>query len=183
VIQKSFVPDQFMAEFRRVVLRQEPARDILVSIVTNDMRPEIITAVQQTIGVLSNQTVMEMARDKLDNVQPDMWAKAELSNEDAVFSICMGGANGDLRNLAMAIVGSGEDNDVSDVLQETVNTMVGRIRASLGERGIMMAQSATTVSREAQVVSEDRGIAVPFTTESGTRFLMSLMVEEKTANV
>ncbi len=142
IIRKSFVPKIFFSEFNAIVLGVKSIYESLIDIVKNHLKSEIISAIQQAIGVLTMQesTISVVPQTELSGEQYEAAIELRHSTSNVVITISMIGSKKDVEYLFERVVGSAPDNIESalDTLGELVNTISGRIRQSLDNCGFML---------------------------------------------
>jgi len=139
LVRKSFVPQVFVEEFRRVVMREQSPFERLGRIVREGLHAELVTATQQTIGVMTGSELGEVLAAEGASCPREVMA--EVAQADAasgvslVITITSGRAEVErigaqvLRREITFADGAGE------VLGELANTIAGRMRACLAARG------------------------------------------------
>ena len=141
VMRKSFVPEQFLEEFRRVALRDKDTFEKLRHLVREGLRKELVTATQQTIGVMMGKEVLAFGEDEQKSVECPTGVCARVTMSDAVSGatlhaeLFIGRAQAEKIGSQVLRRESTFEDGSSEVLCELVNTIAGRIRAGLQSRG------------------------------------------------
>lgn len=141
VVRKSFVPEQFLEEFRRVVLRDQNTLEKLRHLVREGLRKELVTATQQTMGVMMGKEVSAFGEDEQKSIECPTGVCARVILRDPVSGtalhteILIGRAQAEKIGSQVLRRASTFEDGSSEVLYELVNTIAGRIRAGLHSRG------------------------------------------------
>ena len=180
VARKSFVPDEFVPELHQSLQTSEAAA-YRQSLLTGDIRNELLTAIQQTVGVLTDQDVELL--ETVNGIERETRALVMLTSSKGTDNVTMAlaGAQDDVTKLAAAIVGEelSMEDGAADAFAEVASTIGGRLRSSLATRGFALEQGAPEFVAEEHVGSDapDR-LVIPFKTASGERFVLSVAVGE-----
>lgn len=164
VVKKSFVPQQFIDEFRRVVLREQSAIERLRRLVSESLHDELVSSAQQTVGVMMGSETTEVKGDEGDACPTSVLASLSLTDEAQGVNLYVEVSSGrkEVESMASQIVRrqiTFEDG-ANEVLGEMVNTVAGRMRASLLTRGIDLKMGLPDVRLRAE------GEAVPPTDDA-----------------
>jgi CheY-specific phosphatase CheX len=141
VVRKSFVPEQFLEEFRRVVLRDQNTYEKLRHLVREGLRKELVTATQQTMGVMMGKEVSTFGEEeqKLIECPTGVCARVTLRDPEGGTTLhtelLIGRAQAEKIGSQVLRRASTFEDGGSEVLCELVNTIAGRIRAGLHSRG------------------------------------------------
>ncbi len=179
VIKKTFVPENLLKEFNKTVIGQDDIFAALTDIINRIMPMQLLSAVKQTFGVMTNQELTTIGCEDL-NFESDLYsAVVTLTHKDMrIFvNIIMYCTEKDLVSSAKLIrnmpcsIDDGAKESYSDIL----NTIAGRIRAALEEKGIKlsMAGDPQITKTEKEKIGEFL-IQLPFRTQFGERFLIGL---------
>lgn len=135
VIKKTFVPDQFSAMFRRVVMRNMTPLEKLTNLLEGELQPELLSATQQTIGVLVGQEVFRLSPDQMASLSLPIRSTLAISDPEsgAAIEFTILSDETSVVGMASKMHGSATSlaNGAGDILGELVNTIAGRLRASL----------------------------------------------------
>jgi two-component system chemotaxis response regulator CheY len=141
VVRKSFVPEQFLEEFRRVVLRDQNTYEKLRHLVREGLRKELVTATQQTMGVMMGKEVSTFGEEEQKGIECPTGVCARVTLRDAASGttlhteLLIGRAQAEKIGSQVLRRESTFEDGGSEVLYELVNTIAGRIRAGLHSRG------------------------------------------------
>jgi CheY-like chemotaxis protein len=141
VVRKSFVPEQFLEEFRRVVLRDQNTLEKLRHLVREGLRKELVTATQQTMGVMMGKEVSAFSEEDQKGIECPTGVCARVTLRDAASGttlhteLLIGRAQAERIGSQVLRRESTFEDGGSEVLYELVNTIAGRIRAGLHSRG------------------------------------------------
>ena len=141
VVRKSFVPAQFLEEFRRVVLRDQNTLEKLRHLVREGLRAELVTATQQTMGVMMGKEVVafDAAKEKVETWPAGVCARVTMRDPETGTvlhtELLTGRAEAEKIGSQVLRRPSTFEDGSSEVLYELANTIAGRIRAGLLSRG------------------------------------------------
>ena len=142
IVCKSFVPQTFIEEFRRVVLREQSPFERLSRVVREGLHSELVTATQQTIGVMIGSEISEISEvDPASAEACPVGVIAEVNQLDADsgVSLCtvISSGRAEVERMSSQIVRRELtfDEGAGEVLGELANTIAGRMRACLVTRG------------------------------------------------
>jgi CheY-like chemotaxis protein len=154
VVRKSFVPEQFLEEFRRVVLRDQNTFEKLRHLVREGLRKELVTATQQTMGVMMGKEVLALGEEEQKNTECPTGVCARVTLRDSGSGtilhteILIGRAQAERIGSQVLRRDSTFEDGGSEVLYELVNTIAGRIRAGLHSRGFDLKMGLPEVVTE-----------------------------------
>lgn len=139
IVRKSFVPQAFVDEFRRVVLREQSPYERLRRVVREGLHAELVTATQQTIGVMIGSEIAELSASENLECPQGVWAEVnqmEMESGVSLSTIIVSG-RGEVERMGSQIVRReiAFDDGAGEVLGELANTIAGRMRACLVSRG------------------------------------------------
>lgn len=138
VVKKSFIPQNFVDEFRRVVLREQSPYERLRHIVREGLRTELVTATQQTIGVMMGSEISVIPDAEVACPQ-GMLAEVSLTENTTGVQLrtVLGSGRAEVERMAGQVVRRAItiEEGANEVLAELANTIAGRMRASLMSRG------------------------------------------------
>jgi hypothetical protein len=141
VVRKSLVPDQFVADFRRVVLRDPGPFEKLRHLVREGLRRELVTAIQQAMGVMMGKEVSAYGEEEQKGIECPAGVCARVTMRDAVSGttlhteILIGLAQAEKIGSQVLRRQSTFEDGGSEVLSDLVKTIADRIRAGLHSRG------------------------------------------------
>ncbi|MBV9773490.1 MAG: response regulator, partial [Gemmatimonadetes bacterium] len=135
VIRRSFIPDAFDRELRRTLLVGESAAATIVALLRGSLRAELITATQQSIGVMTSQDVAvregEAAPPPAGRV---LRTRTELTLPDGSVTVGVGLLVGedDALRIGRKILGEDAplDQGAGGAVAELVSAIAGRVCAS-----------------------------------------------------
>ena len=154
VVRKSFVPEQFLEEFRRVVLRDQNTLEKLRHLVREGLRKELVTATQQTMGVMMGKEVSAFSEEEQKGIECPTGVCARVTLRDAASGatlhteLLIGRAQAEKIGSQVLRRQSTFEDGSSEVLYELVNTIAGRIRAGLHSRGFDLKMGLPEVVTE-----------------------------------
>lgn len=184
VVRKSFVPQAFVDEFRRVVLREQSPYERLRRVVREGLHAELVTATQQTIGVMIGSEISEV--DPAEHANCPLGVVAEVNQVDSesgvsLATVIMSGRD-EVERMGSQIVrrqitfseGAGE------VLGELANTIAGRMRACLVSRGFDLKMGLPEIREEAgtDAAPVENDLESMFRCTSGEVFKVALRVKQ-----
>ena len=166
VVRKSFVPQAFVDEFRRVVLREQSPYERLRHVVREGLHAELVTATQQTIGVMIGSEITEIGPGEDAACPVGVVAQVIQVDAESGLSLVTTIASGrkEVERMGSQIVRREItfDDGAGEVLGELVNTIAGRMRACLVSRGFDLKMGLP----ETREVSEADGEALAFDLET-----------------
>ncbi len=184
VVRKSFIPQTFVDEFRRIVLREQSPYERLRHIVREGLRSELVTATQQTIGVMIGSEIDELG--EVDGAECPTGVFAELAQVDtasgvSLRTIIMSGRS-EVERMASQIVRRPItfEEGANEVVGELANTIAGRMRACLMSRGFDLKMGLPEIRTLAEGESAETGfdLAASFRCSSGELFQVALHVKQ-----
>ena len=182
VVKKTFIPQNFVDEFRRVVLREQSPFERLRHVVREGLRTELITATQQTIGVMMGSEIA-VVREGEAECPKGVYAQVGLieASANVVLRTMVGSGRAEVEKMGSQIVRREItiEEGANEVLGELANTIAGRMRASLMSRGFELKmdlpQVFTQDGSEPQTAELD--LEVLFRTSGGELFRVGLQVK------
>ncbi|MFN8588877.1 MAG: response regulator [Burkholderiaceae bacterium] len=184
VVKKTFIPQTFVDDFRRIVLREQSPYERLRHIVREGLRSELVTATQQTIGVMIGSEIAELAEG--DGVEVPAGIVAELGQMDSgsgvgLRTIIMSGRS-EVERMASQIVRRQItfEEGANEVVGELANTIAGRMRACLMSRGfdLKMGLPEIRTLAEGEVPESGFDLVAGFRCTSGEVFQVALHVKQ-----
>ncbi len=181
VLARSFVPEEFLAAFRRTVLKSVPPFDKLSTLLAGELKPEVISATQATIGVLVGQEVFRLPAEEtaelLLPIRSTMTVGGAESGVSLEISLLSDAAS--VIRLSAKMLGRelSIEEGAADVLNELTNTLAGRIRSSLISRGLDLTMGLPQrFTDEPARPSTEWADPIAFRSGSGDRFLVGFRV-------
>ncbi len=180
VVRKSFIPQNFVDEFRRVVLREQSPFERLRHIVREGLRSELVTATQQTIGVMMGSEIAVVG----DDVEGPRGVEAHVTlvetTSGAMVRTTIASGRAEVERMGSQIVRreiTFEDG-ANEVLGELANTISGRMRASLMSRGFELRMGLPEVATDDGDAKDrdEQDLACTFRCSTGELFRVSLFV-------
>ena len=139
VVRKSFEPEPFLEEFRRVVTREQSMFEKLRHLVREGLRKELVTAAQQAMGVMMGREVSALAADDPFESPTGVTARVTLRDAESGatlhLELLIGRVAAEKIGSTVLRRESTLENGASEVLYELVNTVAGRLRAGLQSHG------------------------------------------------
>jgi len=180
-LKKSFVPEAFEKEFTGVVLNEKNVFETVLEIVQNSLSPEVVTAMQQTIGVMASQEIQILGSEEGNHIADEVYATVDLVHKSEEFRITVAlvGSRSDVAMIASKILGSPTEMDqgAGDAFGELVNTIGGRIRSSIEIRGIEVEQFPQQVlSKNGNDPSYNWQLRLPFSAGPGEKYYLGVSV-------
>jgi DNA-binding response OmpR family regulator len=149
VVMKSFVPQAFVDEFRRVVLREQSPYERLRHVVREGLHAELVTATQQTIGVMIGSEIAEIEPGSEVTCPHGAIAEVVQVDPDSGVSlhtiIASGRAEAERMGSKIVRREITLEDGAGEVLGDLVNTIAGRMRACLVSRGFELKMGAPEV--------------------------------------
>ena len=184
VVRKSFVPQAFVDEFRRVVLREQSPYERLRHVVREGLHAELVTATQQTIGVMIGSEISEV--DPAVATDCPGGVIAEVNQMDAESGVSLGtiisSGRSEVERMGSQIVRREItfDEGAGEVLGELANTIAGRMRACLVSRGfdLKMGLPEIRALNEGESQPDDFDLVSLFRCSSGEVFRVGMRVNQ-----
>lgn len=182
IIKKSFVPQGFLDEFRRVVLREQSPYERLRHLVREGLRAEVVTATQQTIGVMIGSEIIELPEGDTTEVPTGVLAEITLLDSDSGMTMMTTISSGrrEVETMGSLIVRREItfEEGASEVLGELANTIAGRMRACLMSRGFDLKMGLPAIRKlaEGEVVESAFDLEAKFQVNSGEVFRVAMKV-------
>ena len=182
IVKKAFVPQAFVDEFRRVVIAEQSPYERLRHLVHEGLRAEIVTATQQTIGVMIGSEIAELLPEDTTEVPTGVVAEITLSHRESGVSLrtLLLSGRREVETMGSVIVRREItfEQGANDVLGELVNTIAGRMRASLISRGFDLKLGMPEVRTLGEGESAPNGMEMEakFRCTSGEVFRVGLQI-------
>lgn len=179
ILRKTFVPEVFLNEFKKGVLGERSVSEALRDIIQTHLRAEMVSAAQQTIGVMTLQEVFALDEAEFENVSRDVCTSVDLIGDEQKFvlTVVIYGSGTDVESIAQKILGTPTSlqDGAADAFAELSNVIGGRICTSIEARGIRVQQKSPVVSF-AQSASQGKSweLAIPFRTAAGEMYGVGL---------
>lgn len=170
IVKKSFVPQGFLDEFRRVVLREQSPYEKLRHLVREGLRSEVVTATQQTIGVMIGSEIVELPESDTTPVPSGALAEIVLQDPESgiTLSTLITSGRREVETMGSLIVRREItfEEGADEVLGELANTIAGRMRACLMSRGFNLKMGLPIIRT---VEEGEASEAAPFDMEARFR--------------
>ena len=173
------MPENLLKEFNKTVIGQDDIFYSLTDIINRIMPTQLLSAVKQTFGVMTNQEVTTISGNDL-NFENDLYSAVItlMHKEMRIYvNIIMYCNEKDLVASAKLIRNTNVSiNDGAiDSYIDIVNTIAGRIRAALEEKGIKLGiVGAPKINKTEKENIVEFLIELPFRTQFGEKFLVGL---------
>ncbi|HPN37083.1 MAG TPA: response regulator [Melioribacteraceae bacterium] len=178
VIKKTYVPENMLKEFNKTVIGQEDIYESLIDIINKIMPTNLIAAVKQTFGVMTNQEILSITKDDLNFEGNILTISDKLANNDLriYVDLTMYCAEKDMKEIAFLIRNTEVSlEEAKNSYIDLFNTILGRVKHSLDEKGIKMSIPGVPVVNIANnTIYIDFLIDLPFHTQSGQKFLIGI---------
>ncbi len=178
VIKKSYVPENMLKEFNKTVIGQEDIYESLVDIINKIMPANLVAAVKQTFGVMTNQEIFGILKEDLNFQDNILYITGKLANNDLriYVDLTMYCTENDLKEIAFLIRNTEISlEEAKNSYIDLFNTILGRIKNSLEEKGIKMnIPGFPQVKISDNTVLIDFLIDLPFRTQNGQKFLIGI---------
>ena len=184
IVKKSFVPQSFVDEFRRIVLREQSPYERLRHIVREGLLSELVTATQQTIGVMIGSEIAEIPPDASTPCPSGVLAEVSLLDTNSGCSLLtvIGSGRTEVEKMGSLIVRREItfEEGANEVLGELANTISGRMRACLIPRGFDLKMGLPEIRTVAQgeASSTEYDLDALFRCSSGEVFRVALKVTQ-----
>ena len=180
-LKKTFVPEVFEKEFMSVVMNEKDLYETVLGIVRKELSPEVVTAMQQTIGVMSSQEIQVLEIGEENQIASEVYATVDLLDKSENFRITVAlvASQADVIMIAGKILGfpAKMEDGAGDAFGELVNTIGGRVRSSIEIRGIEVGQlPQQVVSKSSNPMSFDWQLCLPFATGGGEKYYVGVAV-------
>ena len=182
IVRRTFVPERFIDSMRQCLPGLRTVGSRIRDMLADKHRPWLLSAVRQTFGVLYGQEVNAVDRPE-GGPPPDVSASIELVVEGTgcrlrAFVAC---ATVHAERVATTVLARNAtmSSGGSDLLGESANTIGGRIKATLLERGFSLRLGLPEiVSGPVQVNEADWDTMTWVGTSAEDRFLVAVKIEE-----
>jgi CheY-like chemotaxis protein len=178
VLRKTFVPDVFLADLRKTGLLPQTLDDSLTRLVSVTLRSALVSAVQQSLGVLAARDVRVWESHPVESIQRDVEARVTLALTDRNQSLVLifACAVETAEALGSQILGGATtlDEGARDAMAEIVCTIAGRFRVSLAEHDCASSIGFPSTSDPAALPTPV--LAQVFATEQEEWFLVELHI-------
>ncbi|MGE0440805.1 MAG: response regulator [Gemmatimonadales bacterium] len=171
LLRKTFVPEVLLERWKSLTMGGDIKKAIQEALAA--LRGEVVTAVQQTFGVMTQQEVTPVG----DRASIEVSREAGLVNqlvgaaEKIQVSVAIHAAKAEAEQLAGAILGEvfPWDEGGNEAFGTLVETLAGRIRSSFDGRSIKLEQQPIE-PLPADLFDEPPALDIAFTTPSGAGF-------------
>lgn len=157
VVQRSFVPDQFQTMVNRWLPRRQSPVDRVRAMITGSSNAWLLSAARQTVGVLAGREASVASADSPDAtiaVTGDI--ELDLPENACRLRVFVGCTTEHAAQFAGTVLRrdvDGTGSEASDVLGEFVNTVGGRLKASLVGNGIAATLGLPVIKSEPRDLS------------------------------
>lgn len=184
VMRRSFIPDLFVQELRPLFDSGGAPAAALRAFVRDRLREELITAAQQSIGVLMARDAAALPAEQLPEIGRGVCIRAVLALVDESASVVVEFLSSveEVERFGSRILGAPVEmqSGAADAALELVNTIAGRIRASLSESGVRLEPTSPEIVTDGGADATGRwDLALPFATTDGDRFVLAVSVHER----
>ena len=181
IVKKTFIPQNFVDEFRRIVLREQSSYERMRHVVREALRTELLTATQQTIGVMIGSEIAVISDEEVVCPQGVL---AQVSLVEIASGVTLrtviGSGRTEVEHMGSQIVRREItiEEGANEVLAELANTIAGRMRASLMSRGFELRMGLPEVLTDEQSAEagSDFDLESTFRCSSGELFRVALQV-------
>ncbi len=179
-IRKSFVPNTMLERFTKVVDQSVSAVGLLVQLIDNELRAELISAAQQTIGVMTQQEV-EVGSDAQEaGPIREVLVGVDLTSLSGGLgaSIGLSSSKADGESLSGRLLGAPTSwaEGANEAFGSLLETIGGRVRSSLDARGLKLEQQMVQDISAEPAESRSWRLTIPFQTAGGERFQVMMGV-------
>jgi len=178
VIKKTYVPENMLKEFNKTVIGQEDIFDSLIDIINKIMPVNLIAAVKQTFGVMTNQEIFGITKEDLNFDDNILLITGKLSNNDyrVYVDLTMYCTEKDLKETAFLIRNTEISlEEAKNSYIDLFNTILGRIKMSFEEKGIKLVKDGLPIVKAPEnTILIDFLIDLPFRTQKGQKFLIGI---------
>lgn len=182
ILRRSFVPEIFSAEIARAIFGDMDLSGALSQLVREWLAPELVTATMQTIGVMTSQDVNPGGTDETARMHSEVLVRSELLTAGGEAAVIVGWSSdrATAQSIGNKILGAemAFDEGVGDAIGELSNTIAGRVRASLAEKGFSLDHSTQHVETDSNDTT-DWSLTLPFRTDDGETFVVAVAVEAR----
>ena len=182
ILRKCFVPQDFIDEFRRVVLREKSPVNRLRVLVREGLRDEVVTATQQTIGVMVGSEITDLGPSSEAAIPEGAQAAVLLEDAGAGLALAVRIVSGRQEVEAIGSLIAGHpvtfDEGGSEVLGELANTIAGRLRANLLARGFDLQMGLPEVQADSGAERPESDLSASFRCAGGEIFTVRLEVRQ-----
>jgi CheY-like chemotaxis protein/CheY-specific phosphatase CheX len=184
VVKKSFIPQSFVDDFRRVVLREQSPYERLRHVVREGLHAELVTATQQTIGVMIGSEINEVKAGEGAACPVGVVAQVtQVEGESGVSLVTLiASGRAEVERMGSQIVRREItfDDGAGEVLGELANTIAGRMRACLVSRGFDLKMGLPVIRNVGpdEAESEEYDLETLFRTTGGEMLRVALRVTQ-----
>jgi DNA-binding response OmpR family regulator/CheY-specific phosphatase CheX len=179
VLHKTFVVAAFRKEFAEVALGQGNSPQYVFGLINERIHDDVVTAMRQTLGVTTMQEARMLDAAEAAAISTEVWATVELTGTPETLSVTVGiaGSRADVEQLAERMVGGPMtfEDGAGDAFGELVNTVGGRVEATLEAQGVPLKIGLPIVAATGAPADPERWkIMMPFETDGGERVLLAI---------
>lgn len=174
-IRKSFVPEVLHERWTAITTGDDVLESIKTAI--EGIGPEVISAAQQTFGVMTQLEVERLSDADAAQVPTEAAMASRLVTGDgrAAVTVLIHAARAEAERFAGAILGEtmAWDEGANEAFGTLVETLAGRVRSSFDARGIKFEQEAVSAP-PAEVSAAEPAFRAGFKAPSGDRFVVAV---------
>lgn len=178
VIKKTYVPENMLKEFNKVVIGQDDIFQSLIDIINKVMPAHLLSAIKQTFGVMTNQEVFPITKEDLNFTESLISISGKLVNNDyrIYVDLTMYSCEKDIKEIAFLIRNTEITyEEAKSSYIDLFNTILGRVKHSLEEKGIKMkTPDIPKITPINNTLVLDFLIDLPFRTQKGQHFLIGI---------
>ncbi len=181
VVRRSFVPETFVEELQRTVLRNGTPLERLRRYLQGDGRSSMVTATRQTLGVLSGMEATAIDGTSL-SVENGVRGRIMLTNDSVCLETVIASARGDAERLAAKVLRRDAtlETGAGDVFSELSNTIGGRARAAMLQHDFDLSISLPDLDTSFTMdASEAWDLREWFETSDGDKFFVGLRLSSR----
>lgn len=172
--QKTFVPETLALRWRDVSVHND-AVSALNEALTGPMRAEVVSATQQTFGVMVGEEVNQLSDEDTGLIPAEVVSMARLATAEgnAGLEIAIATTEAEASQLATPILGEAVSwgDGASEVIGTLVETVAGRVRSSFDARSIRIDQTGIGPVPAGDLASS-AAFRTGFAMASGARFVL-----------
>ncbi len=175
MVRKSFVPEVLHERWSAIT----SGNDLLASVAEaiTGIGPEVISAAQQTFGVMTQLEVERLSDADAATVPVEVGMAARLVAADgrAAVTVMIHAARAEAERFAGAILGEtmAWDEGANEAFGTLVETLAGRVRSSFDARAIKFEQQAVTAPGP-EATAVEPAFRAGFKAPSGDRFVVAV---------
>jgi CheY-like chemotaxis protein len=181
VLHKTFVPDVFRKEFLEVALGDRDPRQVVMGLLSDRLRDDVVTAMRQTVGVTTRQETHLLDAAEAATTATEICASMELRGgpEVAQVDVRLAASRADVEHLAERMGGSPPTDaaGAGAAFGELLKTVAARVVSTLGAQGVALTIGVPTIAEAPAAVEPDPWrVVLAFETDGKERVLLLLSV-------